>query len=513
MRLANGDPAIAGALVAVVVICVASAVMVGVVDGAKGDRPVTQLSNGFTARHSPDAPAPFEPVLYAGNGAFAFGFLRVGAASLDLAVVHLASSFSVWRATPARVGDWSRPATLTFDRGLVLAGPDGGVLWQTLNIIGDTVALLNSSNLVVRRFAETRPAWQSFDSPSDTLVLDQNFTASSPPLISANRRFALRLAKTHMSLHMEFYGGRTTPLYWQHTALEADPENATQPPVYGRLDGRGFFGLYLQGSGEKVDMLSFDTFVQNFTGAFRRMTLEDDGNLRAYYWTADAKAWTSDYKAITAPCELPTSCGAYGLCFPGGGEAKCQCLTNSTATSPPCRPEETTDLCGGGDDNDVGQVFDEVRLKRVSVAYKERLPFETNKTAEQCEAACAGNCSCWGAVHNGASGYCYLIDFPVETMAYEADDRKVGYFKLRKPPRSSARSGMSRGAKAVTAVLSLILASLAIAGAYVGFRLWQRRQQQRRRGGYPGMEQELTSSSGPYKDLKSMGSSNSSFKS
>lgn len=507
MRLDKGDPAIAGVVAA---LCVASVVMVAVVDGAKGDGRVTQLSNGFTARHSPDAPAPFEPVLYAANGAFAFGFLRVGAASLDLAVVHLASSFPVWRATPARVGDWSRPATLTFDTGLVLAGADdaAGVLWQTLNAIGDTVVLLNSSNLVVRRFAETRPAWQSFDNPSDTLVLDQNLTVSSPPLISGNRRFALRLAKTYMSLHMEFYGGRATPMYWQHTALEAQPENATQPPVYGCLDGRGFFGLYLQGSGEKVDVLSFDTFVQNLTGAFRRMTLEDDGNLRAYYWTDDAKAWTADYKAITAPCELPTSCGAYGLCVPGGGEAKCQCLTNSTATSPPCSAEETTDLCGDGD-SDGGQVFDVVRLKRVSVAYKERLPFEANATAEQCEQACAGNCSCWGAVHSGASGYCYLLDFPVETMVYEADDRKVGYFKVRRPPRSSTRRGMSPGAKAVTAALSLILASLAVAGAYVGHRLWQRRRRRRRAG---GMEQELTSS-GPYKDLKSMGSSNSSFKS
>ncbi|KAF0896522.1 hypothetical protein E2562_024380 [Oryza meyeriana var. granulata] len=510
MRLAKGDLAIAGVL-AVVCVCVASAVMVVVVDGANGDGPVTQLSNGFTAKHSPDASAPFEPVLYATNGAFAFGFLRVGAASLDLAVVHLASSFPLWRATPARVGDWSRAATLTFDGSLVLTGADDGVLWQTLNIVGDTVALLNSSNLVVRRFVKTRPAWQSFDNPSDTLVLDQNFTVSSPPLISANRRFALRLAKTYMSLHMEFYGGRTTPMYWQHTALEAQPENATQPPVYGRLDGRGFFGLYLQGGGEKVDVLSFDTFVQNLTGAFRRMTLEDDGNLRAYYWTDDVKVWTSDYKTISAPCELPTTCGAYGLCVPGGGGAKCQCLTNSTSTSPPCSPEETTDLCGGGDNN-VGQVFDEVRLKRVSVAYKERLPFETNTTAEQCEQACAGNCSCWGAVHNGASGYCYLIDFPVETMVYEADEQKVGYFKVRRPQSSTRSSGMSRGAKAVTAVLSLILASLAVAGAYIGYRLWQRRRQRRRRAGYPGMEQELTSS-GPYKDLKSMGSSNDSFKS
>lgn len=101
------------------------------------------------------------------------------------------------------------------------------MLWQTLNVVVDTVALLNSSNLVIRRFDEHGPAWQSFDNPSDTLVLDHNFTMSSPPLISKNHRFALSLAKTCMSLQMEFYGGRTTPTYWKHTVLEAQPENAT----------------------------------------------------------------------------------------------------------------------------------------------------------------------------------------------------------------------------------------------------------------------------------------------
>ncbi|XP_062197788.1 PAN domain-containing protein At5g03700-like [Phragmites australis] len=494
MREGMVVPAIA---IIIAALCVASAVLL--VDGAKGEELTTLLSNGFTATHAAGATAPFEPVLHAPNGVFAFGFLRVGSASLDLAVVHLSSSFPLWSASPTRLGDWSRPATLTFDSSLVLTDPEHGVLWQTLNTIGDTVVLLDSSNLVVRRYAKPMPAWQSFDNPSDTLVLDQNFTVSSPPLISKNRRFALRLGKSYMALHMESYGGRAMPMYWKHTALQSQPENATQPPVYGCLDGRGFFGLYLEGGGQKVDVLSFDTFAQSITGVFRRMTLEDDGNLRAYYWTSESKAWTSDYKAISERCGLPTSCGAYGLCVPG--EAQCQCLNDSPSTSPPCHAEETTDLCAGNGD---GQLFDVVRRKRVSVAYKEELPFQTNKTAAECEQACAANCSCWGALHNAASGYCYPIDFPVETLLYEADDRKVGYFKVRKLP-SPKRPGMSPGETAATAVLSLILAGLAAAGAYIGYRVWERKSRRR-----AGMEQELVP--GPYKDLKYMASSNNSFK-
>jgi len=300
-------------------------------------------------------------------------------------------------------------------------------------------------------------------------------------------------------------------MYWKHTALEAQPENATAPPIYGRLDGLGFFGLYLESGGggggsQRVDVLSFDTFALNLAGAFRRMTLDDDGNLRAYYCTSDAKAWTSDYKAIAERCELPTSCGAYGLCVPGN--VQCQCLdSNGTSTgSPPCHAEETGDLCSNGPRQ---LEFDVVRRTRVSVAYKGELPLQTNTTADGCELACAGNCTCWGAVYNGASGYCYLNDFPVETLVYQADDRMVGYFKVRKSAATassaSARRGMSPGVTAATVVLSLVLVALAAAGAYWGYRMWEKRKRKR-----AGMEQELVP--GPYKDLKSMASSNSSFK-
>ncbi|CAL4995554.1 unnamed protein product [Urochloa decumbens] len=511
MRRCTSDPAIA---VAIVVLCVASSTLTVSVGAKGGAELTTQLLNGFTATHTAGATAAFEPVLYAPNGVFAFGFLRVGSGSLDLAVVHLPSSFPLWRATPARLGDWSRPATLAFDSNLVLTNHDDGVVWQTLGTIGDTVVLLNSSNLVLRRYAKPVPAWQSFDNPSDTLVLDQNFTASSPPLISGNRRFALRLGRTFMALDMEFYGGRNTQAYWRNTALEAQPQNTSEPPVYGRLDGRGFFGLYLAAAGggggeQKVDVLSFDTFMQNLTGVFRRMTVEDDGNLRAYYWAGgDKGGWVSDYRAIADRCDLPTPCGAYGLCVPGAAAAQCRCLDNSTSfsASEPCGAEEAADLCATAGDGNQQQVeFDVVRRARVSMAYKEELRSETNTTAEECEAACAGNCSCWGTVYNGGSGYCYLMDFPVETMVYEADDRKVGYFKVRRLPAGPKRTRMSPGVAAATAVLALVLVGLAVAGACSGYRMWERRRRKR-----AGMEQELVT--GPYKDLKSMGSSSNSFK-
>jgi hypothetical protein len=174
------------------------------------------------------------------------------------------------------------------------------------------------------------------------------------PLIYANSRFALRLGGAHLAMHMEFYGGRTRPMCWKHTAMMAEQgSNATAAwaktpvPVYGRLDDGGFF-----------------------------------------------------------PCASPWR-------LRPGGEAQCQCLTNGTSTSPPCQRFWARAR----------------RLRRGAAGARLRGVQGAAAAAVAFERACAGNCGCWGALHNGASGYCYLLDFPVETLLYEADDRKAGYFK------------------------------------------------------------------------------------
>jgi hypothetical protein len=130
-----------------------------------------------------------------------------------------------------------------------------------------------------------------------------------------------------MVLHMEFYGGRTTPTYWWHgndgAASEHHGAAGLRPPRCRRVLWPD--DLYLEGggSGQRIDVLSFDMFVHNLTGVSRRMTLDDDGNLRTYYWASGSRAWTSDYRAIAERCELPTSCGAYGLCVPEIRKAEC----------------------------------------------------------------------------------------------------------------------------------------------------------------------------------------------
>ncbi|GJM85148.1 hypothetical protein PR202_ga01573 [Eleusine coracana subsp. coracana] len=316
-------------------LCVAAAALMASLAAAAGDGGAVaqELRRGFSATHDPSY-SQFQPVLGDPTGAFALGFLRVDNTSLDLAVLHLPSSFPLWRAIPDRPVSWSAAATLSFDDagGLVLTDPaaNNKVLWSTSG--GDRAVLLNTSNLQIQSSSSKggSVAWQSFDHPSETIVQGQNFT-SDASLHSSDRRFSMRIANPKFfALYIEpppsaSRGAAAAAMYWRHTAMEAKAQIVEGGgPTYARVEPDGFLAMY-QREGPPADVLSFDTFNRGVR-AFRRVTLETDGNLRAYYW-ADAR-WALDYTAITEPCELPTTCGTYGVCFQPN--ARCECLANAT---------------------------------------------------------------------------------------------------------------------------------------------------------------------------------------
>ncbi|KAK1324053.1 PAN domain-containing protein [Acorus calamus] len=202
---------------------------------------------------------------------------------------------------------------------LVLSDPHLGLLWSTpTSASSDRVLLLNDSNLQIQSTQDSNfPIWESFDSPSDTLVAGQNFSANRS-LVSGSGRFSMRVGADSFGLFADF-GGDARPMYYTHKAMEIKAQIVSGAgPIYLRVSPHGFLGMY-QSEVAPVDVLNFDTFNHNFSGdgePLRRLTLEDDGNLRGYYY--NGSTWVGDFQAISDPCELPSACGPYGLCGPGG---------------------------------------------------------------------------------------------------------------------------------------------------------------------------------------------------
>lgn len=504
------------------------------------------IERGFSARPEPwsSSSVEFQSVLTDSTSTFSLGFLRCGGGGggdssdhdlLDLAVIHLPSSFPLWRAAPSQPCSfsWSTSTALLFNGSLTLV--DSSHSWSTNDTSphghGDRLTLLSSSNLQITSSSTSSRSssslslicWQSFDFPSDSIIQNQNFTSHSQ-LLSHNQQYSMKLGANFLALY--FYAaadhGRMGIMYWKRTAMEAKAQIVDgRGPIYARLDPTGFLGLY-QTEHALVDLLSFDTFNAGTRKTLRRLTLESDGNLRAYYYyssNASSSEWVPDFAAISSAdrCSLPAACGAYGVCHMGGGggggggNARCGCLDNRTATEG-CYPADSGDLCGssGG--------FGVVRRRGVELANKLEWLERRSLTSslEECEGWCERNCSCWGALYSNTSGYCYRMDYPIHTVLAVGDQRKIGYFKVRNNLILTTTSTTGREkderrrrrARSVMVVV-VVLGMLILVCGFAGFRVWRMNSsnwRRRRNGGevdgaVPEGGMSSSSSSSSYKPL------------
>jgi S-locus glycoprotein domain/D-mannose binding lectin/PAN domain len=457
--------------------------------------PVTkEIQRGFSAKHD-GSYSQFQPLLADPTGVFSLGFLRTNSNLLDLAVLHLPSSYPLWRAIPANPAPWAGSVLLSFNGTLVLSDQKKGtIFWSapSAGTVGDRVLLLNSSNLQIQKTgAPASVVWQSFDFPSNTIVENQNFT-SYAKLLSTNQQFSMSLHANYFGLYVDDGEGSNTAIYFKHTALEAKAQIVENGgPIYARISSDGFLGMY-QKEGPPVDVLSFDTFNRKYDVLYR-MTLEDDGNLKAYYWNKNNTAWNSDYMAITEPCDLPSTCSSYSICRPQE-QPQCMCLANS---SNGCLQGGNGDFCGASGTIANRVEYTVMSRKGVELANKDFLNFTKMASLEVCHNTCEKNCKCWGAIYSNTTGNCYMMNYPIQ-MLVEGDQNKFGYFKLRSEEDEDRDEKGSKEDKLRVALLVIGCVMLVGTGGYGAYRIWERRRG--KRGGIGGsMEDGLAP--GPYKDL------------
>ncbi|KAJ4838130.1 hypothetical protein Tsubulata_045321 [Turnera subulata] len=452
---------------------------------------------GFKATPSHSV-SSFHPLLSDSTGNFSLGFLRVNQTQLSLTVIHNPTLQPLWQASPTTtLFSWSEKTLLFFNGSLVLSDQHAGLFWSTATTNGDKVVLLNSSNLQILNTADPPGVvWQSFDFPTDTLVENQDFR-SDMTLVSSNGVYSMRLGDDYMALYAKFQGNEEQ-IYWKHKALEAKAAVVEgNGPISARVNAAGYIGMYQNGSTTPVDVQPFNSF-QRPINRFLLVRLEQDGNLKGYYW--DGTNWDLDYQAISDMCQLPSPCGPYGLCRGSG----CSCLDNTTQLLGwgQCYAGQPGDLCsGGGDDKPkIGNNFWVLRRKGVDLPYKELMDYKMATSLENCEGYCEGNCSCWGAVYNNASGFCYLVDYPIQTLLSVGDEGKMGYFKVGKSAEKKKNVGLAVGVG--VGVGSVVILGLLGSVGLVGCKIWRTRGE-RRRGVKRVLEEDEGVSPGPYKNLGS----------
>ncbi|XP_057461391.1 G-type lectin S-receptor-like serine/threonine-protein kinase SD2-5 isoform X2 [Actinidia eriantha] len=322
----------------------------------------------------------------------------------------------------------SRFATLTFNarEGLVLNDRDGTQVWST-NTAGDSVIGINlteTGNLVLFD-GRNRTVWQSFDHPTDTLLVGQKLISGQT---LTDRAFYTLKNQTwswnggglySLSVTNEGFNsivGTDPPqsyfeyTYPMHSKESYAPKESTEPNYAVLSNGR--FSLFVpridenqSNWGIRVPQVQFMQFVK----------LDYDGHLRVYDWVESQ--WQAVADVLTpsiGECGYPLVCGRYSICSSNGARVNCSCpnvatsktnyfTMNDTDLYPKPGCYEATPLsCNASKYHELiaqkNVTFSNFGGKRVDI---------NNTDMESCKQACLSNCSCRAALFY-SSGECYL---------------------------------------------------------------------------------------------------------
>ncbi|RLN30071.1 putative receptor protein kinase ZmPK1 [Panicum miliaceum] len=286
--------------------------------------------------------------LVSSDGTFACGFYNVSPTVFTVSVwfARAAGRTVVWTAAPARPVH-SRGARLALDRrggALVLTDYDGAVVWNSTAggaaQAASRARLHDTGNLVLED-AGGNALWQSFDSPTDTLLPAQRFTAARH-LVSRGGRGRL-LAAGYYSLGFSdyamlslFYDNHNfSSIYWPN------PYNnyvANKRKIYNFTPEAALDALGQFLSSDDAGFVAADLGA----GVRRRLTLDADGDLRLYSLDAATGAWTVAWMAFGNPCIIDGVCGANSVCLYAPAPA-CVCAPGHERADPGdwtrgCRP-------------------------------------------------------------------------------------------------------------------------------------------------------------------------------
>ncbi|XXG67445.1 hypothetical protein AAC387_Pa06g0795 [Persea americana] len=359
--------------------------------------------------------------------------------ALRMATLKSESLFRwVWQANLANPVRENATVTFGRDGNLVLADPDGHVVWQTgtanKGVVG--LKLLSNGNLVLHD-SRGRFVWQSFDYPTDTLLVGQVLRPSGPTkLISrlsdrdrSNGPYSLVLEPKRLALYYN------NLLYY--SSVEAFEVGK------GSLASVTFAGATDTDQGNATE-LTLDFTVSNSTSGgslilarpkynatLSFLRLGQDGNLKIYtfddyvFWGA----WEMTYAFFSrnerlSECRLPKRCGSFGLCEDNQCVA-CPSPKGLLGWSSSCLPPKIP-TCNGGRNVDYYKV--------VGVEHFLNQQYSEGKGPMKmvdCRDRCSNDCKCVGFFYREESSKCLTVPV-LDTLIKVDNSSHVVFIKISK---------------------------------------------------------------------------------
>lgn len=391
---------------------------------------------------------PMEQFRFINNGDFGESTVEYGASYRDLGVIRnqfrlcffnttpneftlaigmgTGSSDSiirwVWQANPQN--PVQEEASLSFgpEGNLVLAQPNGRVVWQTKTENKGVIGLtMNENGNLVLFNDEGWPVWQSFDFPTDTLLVGQSLTLDGPNnLVSRNNRFSLVLEPDRLVL--------------SHSIARSNKKSVVYYVIEGRfIPSATLYAAKDQGTATQLGLSTpglrpefpYKHYLARprFNASQSFLRLEADGNLRIY--TYDFKvsflAWEVTFELFNhdnSECWLPSKCGEFGLCEDNQCVA-CPLEVGLLGWSKACKPKKVKSC--------DPKTFHYYRLGGVD-HYMTKYNVGLALGESKCRGSCSRDCKCLGYFYDKSSFKCW-ISYELGTLVKVSDSRKVAYIK------------------------------------------------------------------------------------
>ncbi|KAA8517050.1 hypothetical protein F0562_017132 [Nyssa sinensis] len=268
------------------------------------------------------------------NGDFAIGFFnRLDQYSVGIRFnsdsIPISKQTVVWVAgADLMVGNKSY-FQLTQNGELVLFDSTKGVIAWTSKTRNSSVAsavLLDNGNLALLN-KKKDIVWQSFDTPSDTLLPGQNLSVHQ-----MLRAASKNSVSSYYSLCMDVSG--QLQLRWESNKTYWISGSPSQSILRVMLSSEG--SLHLLDQRSKSVWSVFGEDHNDSDVKFRFLRLDVDGNLRLYSWheVEASRSWRSVWQAVGNQCNVFATCDLCGICvFNASGSPVCRCPFTSTMES------------------------------------------------------------------------------------------------------------------------------------------------------------------------------------
>lgn len=194
----------------------------------------------------------------------------------------------------------------------------GAIVWtsESANSSVTSAVLHDSGNLILLN-GQKGIVWQSFDTPSDTLLPGQNLSSSQT--LRATSRNSV---SSYYSLRLNKLG--QLQLKWESNIVYWTSRSHSESVLRAVLSSDGALQLLDRRSKSVWSVYGDDHNDSDVK--YRILRLDVDGNLRLYSWIEASRSWRSIWHAISNQCNVFATCGLNGLClYNSSGSAVCKC--------------------------------------------------------------------------------------------------------------------------------------------------------------------------------------------